>query len=77
MGGGNRTGVQLLEDHQTQNVVVMAATKGGPAATAEVHVGDVIVKVGGESILGTTNANVVTVKCRGELERMTKLTQLQ
>ena len=73
---GARIVVQLLVDYRTHNVMVTARTKGGPAATVGVYASDAIVKVGIES-MDATNAKVVTVKCRGELERITKSTQLQ
>jgi len=65
--GGNSggIGVQLLEDPRSKNVVVMATTKGSPAATSGVQVGDEIIKVNGESMLGSS-ADVVAAKCRGE-----------
>eukprot|EP00584_Thalassiosira_punctigera_P022971 CAMPEP_0172554304 /NCGR_PEP_ID=MMETSP1067-20121228/53987_1 /TAXON_ID=265564 ORGANISM="Thalassiosira punctigera, Strain Tpunct2005C2" /NCGR_SAMPLE_ID=MMETSP1067 /ASSEMBLY_ACC=CAM_ASM_000444 /LENGTH=392 /DNA_ID=CAMNT_0013342645 /DNA_START=433 /DNA_END=1611 /DNA_ORIENTATION=+ len=66
--GGNigaGIGVQLLEDPRTQNVMVMATTRGGPADAAGVRSGDVILKVGGESV-ELTSAEEVAAKCRGE-----------
>ena len=53
-------------------IMVVATTKGGPVATAGVHVCNVIVKVGGES-MDATYAKLVNAKCRDKLERMTKL----
>ena len=58
-------GVQLLEDPRTKNVVVMATTADGPAASAGVQAGDVILKIDGEDMSGAS-ADVVAAKCRGE-----------
>jgi len=64
-GGSAGIGVSLLENPRTNNVVVMAATKGGPAAAAGIQAGDVIQEVDGESMKGAS-AEVVAAKCRGE-----------
>jgi carboxyl-terminal processing protease len=58
-------GVQLLEDPRTKNVVVTATTASGPAASAGVQAGDVILKIDGENMEGAS-AEVVAAKCRGE-----------
>jgi len=65
--GGNSggIGVQLLEDPRSKNVMVMAINKGSPAAASGVQVGDEIIKVNGESMVGAS-ADVVAAKCRGE-----------
>ena len=65
--GGNSggIGVQLLEDPRSKNVLVMAINKGSPAAASGVQVGDEIIKVNGESMIGAS-ADLVAAKCRGE-----------
>lgn len=63
-GGAGGIGVQLLEDVRSNNVVVMGVTDDGPASKAGLRVGDMIVKIDGESLEGTS-ADVIAAKCRG------------
>ncbi|KAL7509760.1 hypothetical protein ACHAXN_006730 [Cyclotella atomus] len=63
--GGAGIGVQLLEDARSKNVMVMAVTENSPASKAGLQAGDILTKIDGESVEGSS-ADVVAAKCRGE-----------